>query len=62
MANEQIATNMRDWSKSRYVRPVRLTQESHAWLKDKKGKKCMAGFLEEIISKYKHGQAKIESI
>jgi hypothetical protein len=43
----------RDWTGSRFGPPVRVTKESHEWLKEKKGKKSMAGFLEYIINKYK---------
>ena len=63
MKNAQTATKiMRDWSKSKYGPPVRLTEDSHAWIRKNKKKKSMAGFLEEIISKHRHEQAKNETI
>lgn len=50
---------MHDYEENRYKQRIRITPEDLEWLKRNKGSgKSAAGFLEEIIKKYKHGKNK----
>lgn len=44
---------MHDYEQSIYTRQIRITKEDLEWIKENKGKKSAAGFLEQIINKAK---------
>lgn len=43
---------MRDFSKTRFVKRICLTEEHYFFINEKKDKKSAAGFLEQIINEY----------
>lgn len=48
----------RDWSKTKYKKLARLSEENHLWLDQHKGKRTIAGMIDAIIDFYKkNGQA-----
>jgi hypothetical protein len=48
---------MHRYEDSNYKRQIRITEEDLEWIKEHKGKKSAAGFLEEIIKQYKTNEA-----
>jgi len=42
-----------EWKDSKYKKLIRITEEDLDWIKENKGKKSGAGFLEEIIKNSK---------
>lgn len=47
---------MRDWETTRFTKSIKLTEEDLEWIRENKGKKSAAGFLEFIINKYREGE------
>ena len=39
----------KQWNESKYTKLIRIKEEDYEWIKQNKGKKSAAGFLEEII-------------
>lgn len=48
----------KDWGETEYTERVRITKEDLEWLKKKKGKKTLAGKLQEIIKVYREKYGK----
>ncbi len=46
----------RDFKTSVYKKTVGITEKDLEWIKQNKGKKSAAGFLELIIKEYKNGK------
>lgn len=46
---------MYDFKNSNYTEKIRITEEDLEWIKENKGKKSAAGFLEQIIKQAKNG-------
>jgi hypothetical protein len=45
---------IRNWKDTKYTRLIRISEENHQFLKKtKKGRKSLAGLLDDIISNYK---------
>jgi hypothetical protein len=44
----------RDWRDSEFTKHVRVKEEKHEMIKRKKGKKSIAGKLDEIIDFWEH--------
>ena len=43
----------RDWNKTEFTKSVAITPEQHSYILSVKGKKSIAGKLQEIINTYK---------
>lgn len=48
---------MRDFSTSEYTKTIGIKPDQLSYLREKKGKKSLAGFLNEIIEKHKKYEA-----
>lgn len=49
---------MYSYDKSKYTQRIRLTEEDLAWIRENKGKKSAAGFLEQLIKQAREGKKK----
>lgn len=47
-----------NWATSEYTKAIGIKPEQLEWIKQNKGKKSAAGFLDIIIQKYKNGGTK----
>lgn len=43
----------RSWKKTKFTKRIRISEENLEFLRGSKGRKCMAGKLNEIINKFR---------